>query len=131
MSNAKEKWGKERTEKKKKKKNEMKWEEIPISRVVEVRSLNLDLVWKNFGAKIGKIVEDYKTLLFSKFQRKGCVLWELWIFEDYVSNLVFGHISFVWAFLDLQLWDLIDHKGLYMWEKIKVIWICIERDSSI
>ncbi len=43
----------------------------------------------------------------------------------------FGHISFVWIFLDLQLWDLIDHKGLYMWEKFQVIWICIERDPSI
>ncbi len=43
----------------------------------------------------------------------------------------FGHISFVWAFLDLQLWDLIDHIGIYVWEKFHVIWICIERDSSI
>jgi hypothetical protein len=43
----------------------------------------------------------------------------------------FGHISFVWAFLDLQLFYLIDHKGFYMWEKFQVIWICIERDPSI
>ncbi len=43
----------------------------------------------------------------------------------------FGHISFVWVFLDLQLWDLIDHIGIYVWEKFHVIWIYIERDSSI
>jgi len=34
-------------------------------------------------------------------------------------------------FLDLQFWDHIDHKGIYMWEKFNVIWICIERDPSI
>jgi hypothetical protein len=43
----------------------------------------------------------------------------------------FGHISFVWAFLDLQLWDLIDHIGIYVWQKFHVIWIYIERDPSI
>jgi hypothetical protein len=42
-----------------------------------------------------------------------------------------GHISFVQAFLDLQLCYFIDHKGLYMLEKFQVIWICIEKDSSI
>ncbi len=43
----------------------------------------------------------------------------------------FGHISFVWAFLDLQLCDLIDHIGIYVWEKFQVIWIGIEGDPSI
>jgi len=43
----------------------------------------------------------------------------------------FGHIFFVWAFLDLQFWDRIDHKGIYMWEKFHIIWIYIERNPSI
>jgi hypothetical protein len=33
--------------------------------------------------------------------------------------------------LDLQLSDLIYHKGFYMWEKFQVIWIGFERDPSI
>jgi hypothetical protein len=36
---------------------------------VKVRSLNLDLglSWKDLGMKIGRFVEEYKALLFSKF----------------------------------------------------------------
>jgi hypothetical protein len=50
----------------------MKWKEINTSKVVEVRSLNLnlDLLWKDLGMKLKKIIEDNKTLLFSKFQKK-------------------------------------------------------------
>jgi hypothetical protein len=31
---------------------------------------HLDLLWNNLGVKLGEIVENYKTLLFSKFQKK-------------------------------------------------------------
>ncbi len=67
MSSAKEKWGKKKNEEKKK-----RWEKIHISRVVKVRSLNLDLdlLWKDLGVKLGEIIEEKKTLLFSKFQKK-------------------------------------------------------------
>jgi hypothetical protein len=27
-------------------------------------------MWKDFGMKLGKSIEDYKTLLFSNFQKK-------------------------------------------------------------
>ncbi len=73
----------------------------------------------------------YKTIgrFYSQsFKRKWYVLWELWAFENFVPDLVF------WSYLlclDLQLWDLIDHIGIYVWEKFHVIWICIKRDSSI
>ncbi len=62
----------ERKEVKRKKRKEKRWQEIHISRVVKVRSLNLDLdlLWKYFGVKLAEIIEDYKTLLFSKFQEK-------------------------------------------------------------
>jgi hypothetical protein len=33
-------------------------------------NLNLDLLRKDLGVKLEEIVEDYKTLLFSKFQEK-------------------------------------------------------------
>jgi hypothetical protein len=51
---------------KKKKRKENKWEEINISKVVEVKSLNLDLdlLWKNLKMKLKKIIEDYRTFLF-------------------------------------------------------------------
>jgi hypothetical protein len=41
-------------------------------KVVEVRSLNLDLdlLCKDLEVKLGGIVEDYKTPLFSNFQKK-------------------------------------------------------------
>jgi hypothetical protein len=39
---------------------------------VEVISLNLDLdlLLKDVGVKLKEIIEDYKTFLFSKFQKK-------------------------------------------------------------
>ncbi len=45
-------------------------------KVVEVRSLNLDLdlLWKDLRVKFGEVIEDYRTLLFSSFKRKRCVL---------------------------------------------------------
>ncbi len=128
-----QKKNKERKEVKRKKKKEKRWEEIHISRVVKVRSLNLDLdlLWKDFGVKLGEIIEYYNTLLF-KISREKDLFYESYEFLKILCQIwVFGHISFVWAFLDLQLWDLIDHEGLYMWQKFQVIWICIERDSSI
>ncbi len=62
----------ERKEVKRKKRKEKRWEEIHISKAMEVSSLNLDLdlLWKHLGVKLGEIVEDYKTFLFSKFQKK-------------------------------------------------------------
>jgi hypothetical protein len=58
-------------------------------------------------------------------------LWELWTFEDSMSNLVFWSYFFCLNFLDLQLWDFINHEGLHMWDKFNVIYMCIERDRSI
>jgi hypothetical protein len=39
---------------------------------MEVKSLNLDLdlLWKNLKVKLWEIIEHYKTLLFSNFQKK-------------------------------------------------------------
>ncbi len=64
-------------------------------KVVEVKSLNLDLelLWKDLGMKLGGIIEDYKMLLFSNFQKKRIFLWELWAFEDSMLDLVF------WSYL--------------------------------
>jgi hypothetical protein len=66
-----------------------------LSRVMEVKSLNLDLnlLWKDLEMKLGEIIEDYKTHLFSNFQKKRICLWKLWTFEDFVSDLVF------WSYL--------------------------------
>jgi hypothetical protein len=100
---------------------------------MEVKYLNLDLnlLWKDLGMKLGEIIKNYKTLLSQNSKRKRYVLWELWVLKSLCQIWFFGHISFDWAFLDLQLWDLIDHKRPYMWEKFHVIWICIQRDPSI
>jgi hypothetical protein len=55
-------------EKKEKKRREKKWEEINISKVVEVRSLNLDLdlSWKDLVVKLAKII----AYAFEKSSRK-------------------------------------------------------------
>jgi hypothetical protein len=37
---------------------------------VKIRSLNLDLLWKDLGVKLGEIIENHKTFLISKFQKK-------------------------------------------------------------
>ncbi len=95
---------------KKKKRKEKRWEEINISKVVEVRSLNLDLdlLWKDLRMKLWEIIEDYKTFLFSNFQKKKiCFVRVMSLWRFCARSGFFGHISFVWAFLDLQLWDLI------------------------
>jgi hypothetical protein len=54
---------------KKKKIKEKRWNEINISMVVEVRSLNLDLdlLWKKLEMKLAEIIEGYKTFLFLEF----------------------------------------------------------------
>jgi hypothetical protein len=92
-------------------------------KVVKIRSLNqnLDLLWKDFGMKLEDIIEDYKMVLFSNFQKKRICFVRVMSFWKLCARSSFLVISclFVWAFLDLQLWDLIDHKGLYMWEKFK------------
>jgi hypothetical protein len=55
--------------------------EINTSKVIKIRSLNinLDLLCKDLDMKLGGIVEDYKVLLFSKFQKKkmSCESYEL------------------------------------------------------
>jgi hypothetical protein len=53
-------------------KKKKRWKEINTSKVVKVRYLNLDLdlLWKGFGMKLGEIIEDYKTFLFLNFQKK-------------------------------------------------------------
>jgi hypothetical protein len=58
---------------------------------MEVKFLNLDLnlLWKGFGVKLGEIIENYKTLLFSKFQEKKFILWELWALKHSMLDQVF------------------------------------------
>jgi hypothetical protein len=57
---------------KRKKRKEKRWEEINTSKVVEVKSLNLDLdiLWKDLGMKLEEVIEDCKTFLFSKVFKK-------------------------------------------------------------
>jgi hypothetical protein len=57
---------------KRKKRKEKRWEEINTSKVVEVKSLNLDLdiLWKDLGMKLEEVIEDCKTFLFSKVKKK-------------------------------------------------------------
>ncbi len=57
-------------ERKEKKRKEVRGDQH--IKVVEVRPLNLDLdlLWKDLGVKLGEVIEDYRTLLFSKFQKK-------------------------------------------------------------
>ncbi len=61
---------KKKCEKKEKKRKEVRGDQH--IKVVEVRSLNLDLdlLWKDLGVKLGEVIEDYMTLLLSKFQKK-------------------------------------------------------------
>jgi hypothetical protein len=70
LSSEKEKKGKERSEEKEKKRKEVRGDQH--IKVVEVRSLNLDLdlLSKDLEVKLGGIVKDYKTLLLSNFQKK-------------------------------------------------------------
>ncbi len=111
-------------------KKEKKRKEINISKVVKVRILNLylDLPWKDLTIKFWKIIEDYKTLIFLKFQKKRICFGRFMSFWKLcVRSGFFGHISFIWAFWDLQLWDLKNNKGIYMWKKFHVIWYVWER----
>jgi hypothetical protein len=65
LSSAKEKRGKERSEEKKKKRKEVRGDphiKGCESQILKSRSRST--------MKLGEIVEDYKTLLFSKFQKK-------------------------------------------------------------
>ncbi len=57
-------------EEKEKKRKELKGDQH--IKVVEVRSLNLDLdlLWKDLGVKLGEVIEDYRTPLSSNFQKK-------------------------------------------------------------
>jgi hypothetical protein len=70
---------------KKKKRKEKRWEEIHISRVVKVRSLNLeldldlDLLWKDFGMKLGEIIEDLKRF-YLKISREKDLFYESYEF---------------------------------------------------
>jgi hypothetical protein len=67
LSSARKKKGKERMEKKKKKVRGNQ-----NIKVMKVRSLNLhlDLLWKDHEVKLWGFIEDYKALLFAKFQTK-------------------------------------------------------------
>ncbi len=93
MSSAKR--DEERKEVKKKKRKEKRWKEIHISRVMEVRSLNLeiDLLWKDLGVKLGEIIEDYNTLLFSKFQKKNICFVRVMSFWRFCVR--FGFLSYL------------------------------------
>jgi hypothetical protein len=70
LSSAKKNEERTKCEEKEKKRKEVRGDQH--IKVVEVRSLNLDLdlLWKDLGVKLGEVIEDYRTLLFSKFQKK-------------------------------------------------------------
>ncbi len=70
MSSAKDKGRKKKCEEKEKKRKKVRGDQH--IKVVGVRSLNLDpdLLWKDLGVKLAEVIEDYRTLLFSKFQKK-------------------------------------------------------------
>jgi hypothetical protein len=63
-------------------------------KVVEVRSLNLDLdlLWKDLEVKLGEVIEHYRTLLFWNFQKKRICFLRV-AFENSVLDLVF------WSYL--------------------------------
>jgi len=44
---------------------------------VHKKSLNLDILWKDFEMKLGEIIGDYKTILFSKGKDMFCESYEL------------------------------------------------------
>ncbi len=92
MSSEKKNRDMKECDKKEKKRKEKRGEEINTSKVREVKYLNLDLnlLWKDLGMKFKKII---RCLYFQISKRKGYVLWELWAFEDFVSDLVF------WSYL--------------------------------
>ncbi len=102
-------------------------------KVVEVRSLKLDLeiLWKDLGVKLGEVVEDYRTLLFSNFQKKRICFVSVMSFWKLCARFVFWSYLLCLSFFGFAAWDLIDHIRIYVWDKFHVIWICIERDPSI
>jgi hypothetical protein len=105
--------------KRKKKRKEKRWEEIHISRVVEVRYLNLDLdlFWKDLGMKLGKIVEDYKTLLFSKFQKINICFLRVMSFWRFCVKSGFLVISPLFELFRIYIFGILQIIKKYICEK--------------
>jgi hypothetical protein len=82
---------KKRENVKRKKRKENRWKEINTSKVVEIKSLNLnlDLPWKNLEVKLEEIIENYNTFLFSNFQKNRICFVRVISFEDYMLDLIF------------------------------------------
>ena len=97
-------------------------------KVVEVKSLNLDLdlLWKDLGVKLREIVKDYKTLLFSNFQKKKmCFVRVMSFWRFYVK---FGFLIIYLLFEPFWIWiiikDCINEKNImpfgYVLKEIQV-----------
>ncbi len=101
-------------------------------KVVEVRSLKLDLelLWKDLGVKLGEVVEDYRTLLFSNFQKKRiCFVrvmsfWKLCarsVFWSYLLCLSFfgsEALGYYRSYRNICVRQISCHLNLY-WERSK------------
>ncbi len=122
---------KEYEEKKKKRKNVRGNQHIKGrgSQIFKSRSRS---IVKRSWSETWRDYRSYKTLQFSNFQKKRICFVRVINFWRLCARSDFLVISlFFIAFFDLQLWDLIDHKIIYMWQKFHVIWICIEKDPNI
>jgi hypothetical protein len=65
--------------------------------------------------KLGEVIEDYRLLLFSKFQKKRICFVRVMSFRKLCVRSGFLVIFPLFKhFLGLQLCDLIDHIGIYV-----------------
>ncbi len=101
-------------------------------KVVKVRYLKLDLelLWKVLGVKLGEVVEDYRTLLFSNFQKKRiCFVrvmsfWKLCTRSGFlvISPLfeLFGSVTLgsYRSYRNIRVREISCHLDLY-WERSK------------
>jgi hypothetical protein len=105
-----------------------RWEEINTSKVVKVRSLNLDLdvLWKDLEMKLWGIVEDCMVFLFTKFEKKKiCFMKVMSFWRFYVK---FGFLIIYLLFEPFWIWiiikDCINEKNImpfgYVLKEIQV-----------
>ncbi len=104
---------------KRNKRKEKRWKEINTSKVVEVRSLNLnlDLLWNDLEVKLKGIIEDYKTLLLSKFQKKRICFVRVMSFWKLCIRFGFLVISLLFEFFWICSFGFTDHRRLYIRER--------------
>jgi hypothetical protein len=79
------------------------WEMINVSKVMEIRSLNvdLDLMWKDLGVKLGEIKEDLRHFYFQNFKKNKMFCEGYELLKTLCRIWFFGQNSFIWVFLDL------------------------------